>query len=468
MDKVLNPYRIIQLLLFAITWFGLHINQYSYDASILYVFISIIANLVLVWWNSGLISTKLILSFLIYSIALVPGIAYFLLDFKLYSYVNFDHQLNDEVSVKTYWLYYLSSNIYTFVVLSKDTKFPDLTKTIRNETRLPFYFLCFLVLIFAYIGNQGKTILSVSYVEIIEERSSLATLAAIASTVFWADAYGKMRVYVVQNNTFKIKVFWLVTIIMATWLLLHARRTEAIGMISIMLIHQKILTGKTPYKYILIAIFLGFLLYIIGYLRVAALSEIDIAKTVDDSLALSFESGSSNTEFANMPSGLGNITATMQTTVYHFDYMSTPLLGGSTIFTYPLKLLPSLLVSGFGLADTDAYYYHNIVLEEYYYNGGCYLYAPAYGNFGTIGVIIASFLMGIMVNWTQKAMRSADYIKIVSATIIIFSFIKICWYNFIPLPKAILYNLIVLFYVGLVFRKKKQTLVNPQVKFNIN
>jgi len=110
--------------------------------------------------------------------------------------------------------------------------------------------------------------------------------------------------------------------------------------ISIILIHQKILTGKTPYKYIIIALMLGFLLYIIGYMRVEAITDVDIASTVDKSLSLSFESGSSKTEFANMPSGLGNITATMQTSVYHFDYMSQPLLGGSTIFTYPLKLLP--------------------------------------------------------------------------------------------------------------------------------
>lgn len=456
MEKIFNPYRLIQILLIAITWFGLRVNNFDYDASMLYIFISLTANLGLVLINSGLISTKMILSFLIYSIALVPAIAYYLLGFKLYSYVNFDHQLNDAVTIEMLWLFYLSSNIYTFMVLAKDSKFPDLTKTISNETRLPFYFLCFLVLFFTYIGNSEATILTVSYETIIEERSAIATLAGIAFTVFWCDAYAKMRVYVVEQNHFKIKVFWIVTIIMTTWLLLHARRTEAIGIISILLIHQKILTGKTPYKYIVIALVLGFLLYLIGYLRVSALSDVDLAQTVDKSLSLSFESGSTKTEFANMPSGLGNITATMQTSVYHFDYMSRPWLDGATIFSYPIKLLPTALVTGFGLADTDSYFYHNLVLEEYYYNGGCYLYAPAYGNFGTSGLIIASLLMGLLVNWTQRAMRSSDFLKIAIATIIVFSFIKICWYNFLPLPKAILYNLIVLFYVAMVFRKKKK------------
>lgn len=468
MEKILNPHRVIQLMLIAITWLGLKFNGYDYDASMLYVFISLSANMALIWSKSGLISTKMILSFLIYSIALVPAIAYYLLGFKLYSYVNFDHQLNDNVTIQMLWLFYLSSNIYTFVLLTKDSKFPDLNKPISNETRLPFYFICFLVIFFTIIGNSGPTILTASYETIRDARiSSIATLASIAFTVFWVDAYAKMRVYVVEKNTFRVKVFWAVTIFMMMFLLLKGRRTEAIGVISIILIHQKILTGKTPYKYILIALMLGFLLYIIGYMRVEAITDVDIASTVDKSLSLSFESGSSKTEFANMPSGLGNITATMQTSVYHFDYMSQPLLGGSTIFTYPLKLLPSALVDGFGLADTDNYFYHNMVLEKYFYNGGCYLYAPAYGNFGTIGLLIASFLMGLLVNWTQKAMRSSDFIKIVIATTIVFSFIKICWYNFLPLPKAILYNLIVLFYVALVFRKKEPKAQNTNLEIGV-
>ena len=468
MEKILNSHRIIQLLLIAITWLGLTINSYDYDASMLYVFISLSANMSLIWRHSGLISTKMILSFLIYSIAMVPAIAYYLLGFKLYSYVNFDHQLNDTVTIQVLWLFYLSSNIYTFVVLAKDSKLPDLNKPISNETRLPFYFICFLVLLFTLIGNTGPTILTASYETIRDAKiTGLATMAGIAFTVFWVDAYAKMRVYVVEKNTFKIRVFWFVTIAMTLFLLLKARRTEAIGIISIVLIHQKLLTGKTPYKYIVLSLFVGFLLYIIGYMRVDALTNIDIASTIDKSLALSFEGGSTKTEFANMPSGLGNITATMQTSVFHFDYMSQPLLQGSTIFTYPLKLLPSALVNGFGLADTDSYFYSNMILDKYYYNGGCYLYAPAYGNFGTFGLVISSFLMGLLVNWTQKAMRSSDFLKIVIAATIIFSFIKICWYNFLPLPKAILYNLIVLFYVAMVFRKKEEKTEHADLQIGV-
>lgn len=452
MEKLLNQYRLVQLILILFTWTGLKLNAYDYDSIMLYVNISLFANLGLIIWNSGVISTKFILSFLIYSIALVPGVAYFLLDFKLYSYVNFDHQLNDAVTIKMLWLMYISSNLYTLIVLSKDTSLPDLSIPIKNETRLPFYFMCIMVLLLTYIGNPQATLLTADYRTIFDQHSPLLTLATIAATVFWVDAYGKVRVFVNRGDHFKIKVFWFVTFLMVLWLVLHARRTEAVGVVSMFLIHRKLISGKTPYKAFAFAIFMILALYIIGYTRSTSL---DFISTLKFAFQMSFE-GRGSVEFANMPSGLGNITATMQTSVYHFDYLGEPFLNGHTIFTYPFKLLPSILVTKANLADPTTYYYHNLVLEKYYYNGGVYLYAPAYGNFGDIGLAIASILAGIMVNWTQKAIRSYDYIKIVIAATIIFSFIKICWYNVLPLPKTLLYNAIVLFYVAMVFSKKRK------------
>jgi len=432
------------------------IKGYDYDSMMLYASISLLGNLILIFWNSGLISTKFILSFLIYSIALVPGAAYYLLDFKLYSYVNFEHQLNDTVTIHMLWLMFISTNIYTLFVLARDTKVPDLSVKIKHETRLPFYFMCILILLFTYIGNPEQTILSIGYYELYHSRSSLGTLASIAASVFWVDAYGKTRVFLQRGEKLKVKLFWFVTLLMVIWLVLHARRTEAIGVISMLLIHQKITTGKTPYKALVMALFAAVLLYILGYLRSNALLSANILDTLRYAFQLSFEGGGNKTEFANMPAGLGNITATMQTSVYHFEYLKEPYLDGYTIFTYPFKLLPTLLVTSTNLADPSTYYYQNLILEKYQYNGGLYLYAPAYGNFGTIGLAVASALVAWMVNWTQKSIRSYNYIKIVFAAAVIFNFIKICWYNFIPLPKTILYNAIVLFYVAMIFSKKRK------------
>lgn len=456
MHHFINQYRIIQLFLVLFTWTGMSLNGFDYDSVMLYANVSLLGNLLLVLWNSGLISTKSILSFLIYSIAMVPGIAYYLLDFKLYSYVNFDHQLNDSVTIHMLWLMFLSSNLYTLIVLAKDTQLPSLSRPIKYETRIPFFFMCFLILLFTYIGNSGPTILTIGYKELYHQRSSLSTLASIAATVFWVNAYGKTRIHAINGDTAKIKLFWFVSFIMVAWLVLHARRTEAVGVVSMLLIHRKVVSGKTPYKALIFALLVGLLLYIIGYLRSTALMNANLMDTLKYAFQLSFESGGSKTEFANMPSGLGNITATMQTSVYHFEYLKEPLLNGHTIFTYPYKLLPSLLVTSTNLADPTTYFYHNLVLENYYYNGGVYLYAPSYGNFGTPGIIIASILVGFLVNWTQRAIRSYNYIKIVFAANVIFSFIMICWYNFLPLPKAILYNSIVLFYVAMIFSKKRK------------
>ena len=455
MEKILNLQRFVQLLLVLFTWTGLVLNGYDYDSIMLYVNISLLGNLILIAWHSGFVSTKFILSFLIYSVVLVPGIAYFLIDFKLYSYVNFEHQLNDTVTISMLCMMYVSSNLFTFVVLAKDTPLPDLFTPIKNETRLPFYFMCLLILLFTYLGNQEATLLTASYQEIFHQRTALGSLASIAASIFWVDAYGKTRVFFSKGDHFKIKFFWVVTILMILWLLLHARRTETIGVISILLLHRKFVTSKTPYKTIAFAIFTGLFLYLVGYLRSNALTNVDLFETIKFAFQLTFEGGGSKTEFANMPSGLGNITATMQTSVYHFEYMGEAFLNGHTIYTYPFKLLPTFLVTSLNIADPTTYYYQNLVLEQYQYNGGDYLYAPAYGNFGKPGLYVASILMALMVNWTQKAMRSYDYIKIVFAASIIFGFITVCWYSFLPLPKSLLYNGIVLFYVAMVFSKKR-------------
>ena len=462
MERILNIHRILQFFLFLFTWMGLTINNFDYDSSMLYVNIALLGNLLLIMWNSGMISTKFILSFLIYSIALVPGTAYYLLDFKLYSYVNFDHQMNDTVTIELLRLMFISSNIYTFITLAKDTKLPDLSVPIKYETRLPFYFICVLVLLFTYIGNPEETILTIAYQELYHSRSSIATLASIAATVFWVDAYGKTRVFLNQGDDFKIRVFWLVTFLMVLWLVLHARRTEAIGVISIILIHRKLVSGKTPYKAFAFALLAAVALYLLGYMRSNGIANINIMDTVRHAFQTSFEGGGTiKTEFANMPSGLGNITATMQTSIYHFYYMGEPYLDGHTIYTYPIKLLPSLLVKTANLGDPSTYFYQPLVLENYQYNGGTYLYAPAYGNFGPTGLAIASALMALIVNWTQKSIRSYNYIKIVFAATVIFSFIKICWYNFLPMPKALLYNAIVLLYVGTIFSKRKKSKASP-------
>lgn len=465
MEKFLNQYRLIQLFLAFFAWVGMFLNGYDYDSVMLFVNISLFGNLLLVMWNSGLISTKFILTFLIYSIAMVPGVAYYLLDFKLYSYVNFDHQLNDNVTIQFLWLMFLSSNIYTLITLAKDTKLPDLSTPIKYETRLPFALMCLLILLFTYIGNPEQTIITISYSELFHQRSALTSLAAIAATVFWVDAYGKTRVFRSKGDYFKVKIFWFVTFLMVVWLLLHARRAESIGVISMVLIERKLVTKKTPYAAIIFAIFVGLLLYFIGYARSNAISSINLVETLQFAFQLSFESGGAKTEFANMPSGLGNIAATMQTSVYHFDYKGEPFLNGYTIFTYPFKLLPTILVTSTNLADPSTYFYQDLVLHKYQYNGGMYLYAPSYGNFGTIGIMVASFLMACIVNWTQKSIRSYNYLKIVFAASVIFSFINICWYNFVSLPKIIIYNSIVLLYVAMIFSKKRN---NRSLSKNIN
>ncbi len=456
MNSLLNPYRLCMLIICMISYLGMWINGFTHESTMLFVNISMVCNLGLILWNSSAFSTKMILSFLIYIVALVPGLAYYLVGFKLYSYVNFEHQLNDQVTIMMLWLLFLSSNFYTYVVLEQDTKPQALSIPVLGQTRMPFYFICVCTLILAYLADPGRTFLTASYREILEEKPAGATLAVTAMTGFWAIAYAKMRVYMIEKRNFRVMIFWAMTTAVLLWLVLHARRTEAVGFTALLLIHFRLATGKTPWKYIGVALLILLSLYIIGYTRSEAMTDLDVASTVSDSMAMTFEGGGSKTEFANMPSGLGNITASLTTSVYHFYYMGNEFLNGLTIYVYPFKLLPTGLVTGLNLADPKSYYYNLIILDKYFYNGGTYLYAPAYGNFGMMGMIIASILMGLVVNWTQRAMRSNDFFKIVIAAIVIFTFMKTCWYNVLPMIKTSIYTSVLLFYIALVFHRKRK------------
>ncbi len=464
MPLSLNPYRLAQLLILAFTYFAWQLNGFDHESTMLYVNISLYSNLFIVGLRSGIVSTKFILSFIIFSVALVHGLAWYLIGFKLYSYVNFDHQLNDQVTIYVLWLYYIASNIYTYVILEKDAKPPMNLVPLKRVTRLPFYFLCALILAFTFLMEGGGTIISTDYKDIYESRPTSTTIANVIFTALWVDAYALARNYTIQKRKTRVWIFWGITAFVALWLLLHARRTEAIGFLCIILLHIKFITGKTQLKYLFLTAFSLFLLYLIGYLRQNAILDSNVAEVIIDSLKPTFEGGSNRTEFANMPSGLGNIAASMQTSVYHFYYMGHDFLNGETILTYPYKLMPSGLVVAMDLIDTSTIFYNDIVLEKYFYNGGTYLFAPAYGNFGAVGLAVGAFITGLVINWTQKAFYSNDFIKVVIAATIIFTGIKVVWYNVLPLVKTIMYNLILLSYIALIFKPKNRTAgesINP-------
>jgi len=395
-------------------------------------------------------------------VAFVPGIAWYLVGFKLYSYINFDHQLNDWVTARTQFVYFTSMNIYTFVLLAKD-KVEYKPDIIINQTRFPFYIFGVLCLICAYVTESGETLITSNYSQLMDQRSGFMTLAGVAFAAFWSDMYGKFRAY---NNTnrynFRQWIFILVSTLAIIWFILHARRTELIGFLAVLLIHQRMVLGRTPYKYIALGCVFLILLYVIGYTRVGALNEIDAVSLASESFSATWDTHYTNTEFANMPSGIGNVAETLQTTVYHFDYLGNEFLNGWTIFSYPYKLIPSNLASALQLPSSEQFMYNRLILEQYYYNGGTYLFSPAYGNFGIYGIVLASIFLAFIVRWVQIAFYSNDYLKIVVATTIIFHAIKGIWYNPLPIIKAIFYNLVFLGGIALIFTKK-----NYEIKFKV-
>lgn len=451
----LNPFRVIQLATWAVCWMFIAYNDYDYDSSMLFTNLSMVICLLLILWNSSLTSVKFILTFLLYSVAIVPGIAYFLLGFKIYSYINIEHQLNDWVTARTQFIYFTSLNIFSFLVLAKDDiEYQPAIMT--NQTRFPFFIFGIISLICVYVTESGETLITSNYSELMEQRSGFMTLAGVALAAFWSNMYAKYREYCFTGYNFRKWTFILISVIAIIWFVLHARRTELIGFLAVLLMHQRMVTGKTPYKYIALGLLFLVLLYVIGHTRVAALTDIDAAQVASDSFSLTWDTHHTNIKFANMPSGIGNVSETLATTVYHFDHLGNDYINGKSIFSYPYKLIPSNLINALNLPSTEQFMYNKLVLDKYFYNGGTYLLSPAYGNFGMFGIVLASIILALIIRWVQRAFYSNDFIKVAIATIVIFHSIKAIWYNPLPIIKAIFYNLIFLGSIALIFYKKER------------
>ena len=419
----------------------------------------LLASIIWIGLRFGIFSLPFVLSFILYSVALVPGAARYL-GFQIYSAHNIPHQLKSELTD----LYLFTIILSMFVLLVYFICWRNLNKrklssfkfdTSVRDLNFPFYLGIALYLICCYGMEPGRTLLNVDYTTVLEDRDSTAAanLFGVFSVVFWILLYLKYRFYSVNKIHFdRQKVFLIATVIGITWLFLHARRSELIGYILIGFYHSKALLGRVNYKFTTIGIAFVLAVYLLGFARgSSSLSNVDVG--LISGQAFSTKGGNvQERDIANMPSGLGNIAETMQTTLYHFEYRNADLLLGETIFSYPKKLVPSNLLSILGVAKPQ--YYHNLVLMKYSYNGGTYIFAPAYGNFGIFGVLLATLIFAWMITKSTVYFTSGDTYKAIFASLLIFYMIKIVWYGPIPFLKSAYTSLIFVFLVSVLFIKR--------------
>ena len=402
-------------------------------------------------------SIATILTCVFYTVALVPAGA-LLLGSPLYSFHNIKHQLNTETALYTMNLYFWASFTCTLVLLILKTLSGEYKTTGFKSPKLyfPFYFSCLLFVVFTYLAEPGLGLLSGKYSELLEERNetTFATLAGIMMSVFWVISYIHFRTYSFEKRQ-KMRriVFILATTFTMVWLYLHARRSEMVGIVIVLFVHQKFITGRIRVIHIAAAFSVVLAMYVLGHIRnsdnlVAGLQ----SEGIENAFSTKY-TGTSKGDIANMPAGIGNIAETMQTTVYHFKTKSSPLLLGETIFNYPSKLLPSVIRSSIGMGKPT--YFGELILGQYSYNGGTFILAPAYGNFGFPGFIIGAVAMGLLIFLAEKGFYKNNQVVVVLSCAIILYFIRTVWYKPIPMIKTAYFGVFIILLVNVIFRQKK-------------
>ena len=451
---------LISMLSYIVYWYFDIYQGLSVEKLSLISLIIISINLGLLSIRFKLMSIPLITGFVLYSVAMVPGLATLIAGYPLYSYQNPLHQLNTDITRYTLQLTTISPIIFTIINIAlAPNRLPKLKELNIVTIRIPFLLTCLLFLMSCYLAESGPTLLTGTYDDVRFNRSAVATLAGVAFMVFWAMMYMQYRAFKYEK-TQKLfrRLFFLVTLLGLTWLFLHSRRSELLGFFIVLALDDKLFKQKFDIKWLVIGVVAVVLLQFNGALRNSGklLSGVNQTESIADQFA-----GAStyrDNTYYQAPSGIGNIMGTLQTSVYYIRRDNHEYLKGETIWSYPYKLIPSNLLSIIGLSPPK--YFHNIVYEDtgYMYNGGTYILSPSYVNFGLFGFIIASIVMACISVFMQRAFYFGNYFSQIYAVIILLFYIKIVWYGPVPMLKAMYISALMYLVFSSIFQTKNPSL----------
>jgi len=407
----------------------------------------ILINLFLVGLKHGFVSIQMVLTFILFSVLVVPLISNSILGTPLFSYQNLAHQTNEIVISKTSVLSSIASIIFSFILLfSRKNEINLLRPKETYRLGIPAIILCVIYLFFSYLAEPGGTILTTSYANLREERSGFSNLAGNMMMVFWAWFYVACRNNNGLNRSNLLKLlFYGASILGILWLLLHARRSELIGFFLVLLFNSKYLKGKISLLKIGVGLFFVFSLYVVGLVRDSGNITSEVVSESVLAQEGTKEAQGTSDDISNMPSGLGNIMATFTSSIYYIHVDKKEYLNGKTVFNYPIKLLPSNLTSILGMPKPV--FIHDIVFKNYSYNGGMYILAPAYVNFGIIGFIIGTIVLAFFVIICAEWFYSINNLKAVISIIMMLYFIKLVWYGPVPFLKGAYFSLLFFVFV---------------------
>jgi len=392
----------------------------------------IIAILILISKKFGLISVTSLLSIILLAPSLSPFFTHVLFKAAYYSWLNRSLQEDINLVNKTCFIIFLASVIYCIILLSFTNRKQFQTNSYNvihfNFGKASFVGLCCLFLFSVWLTDPGPPLLFVDYTTMLQARYESTQFSGAFVVIFWCLAFMTYRNY---KKSILTKFFQIITFIGIAWLLLHARRSELLGILIIILLHFA--EKGSPKKVIVFGALSLFCLTLIGNIRDVAI----LSQSMADILhRISVVREAKFGEVASMPGGASNIFVTMLDSVYLIDVMNYGFLNGRTYFQYIYNMIPLNLIKLLKLPE-PTYFFH--ILDQFFqYGGGTYIFAPAYANFGVFGVIFIAIFLGKIVIFSHKNFKSRSFFLQGVSLIIVANFARGVWYEPIPIMKCIL------------------------------
>jgi hypothetical protein len=409
--------------------------------TILYSSIAIIICLATCYLLYGIISIPSI----IISIAFIPSLSIFFAYIYNRPYINWrNHWLQDELLWGETSVYLsLVSIVFALSILvtfNKKTSIAFISPALPCYLgRFSYTILSLASLFFFWLAEPSfQTILTTPYEEVMQDRFKNTQYAGSLGILCWLPLLATyltkltLKKGATKDRLFS-NLFLIVTATIIIWLALHSRRNELMAIGISLIISIKYMKG-TLLAIIFSGLFLA-LLVSVGTIRGLSL-EGYIEKNYPSNTALP-RGEPSRAELKNkiksLPGGASNVYMTHLTTVHFFD--KRPLLHGETFSNYLFTLLPSNLYRIFDTKHPQYYYQH--VLQNYDYNGGTYLGAVFYGNFGMIGAVLFGLFIGLYILLSTRFLSAPNIVLQVTGFFILGMASRGMWYELITIIKPL-------------------------------
>lgn len=349
-------------------------------------------------------------------------------------------------------------------------------------TEKPYIFFSLASVFFFWLAEPSfTTILTTPYKEILSARYDGTQYAGAVGILFWLFSLTTYMAKIGREkpttlNLWSDRLFIIATTIIVLWLLLHSRRNELMGIgiaLTFYILHQRGKLLASLFGVIFLALLLS-----VGFIRGASLAT-NITQSKQTQLikqaikkhpTLRYQQHRQiakrelrrTKKVKPLPSGASNIFLTYLTTIHYFD--RHPFLQGQTFTNYLFSLLPTNLSNYLNLKKPE--YFYQQILKKYDYNGGTYIGAVFYGNFGVFGAVVFGLFVGFYILLVTKLLKSSNIILQIIGFYMLGMVFRGFWYELITIIKPVIIVLLPT-YLFIALTHKYSSKLPSQKLFNL-